>query len=110
MTQKAALCLSLLRGEVLSIMVGFQRLAISNVPREIGRSVERSFNVEVSRTPVKFTSRYGHKGEYYNYRLNKAKYNLPGIKSMAAYIVKSIGTPKTQEESKIIHQLQPLLK
>lgn len=110
MTQKAALCLSLLEGNVLSIMTGFKQFGVTNIPREIGRSVERYFGVEVRKTPVKFTSQYGHTGEYYNYRLNKAKHNLPGIKKMAAYIAKTIGTPKTMKDEYILQKLKPLIK
>lgn len=86
MNQKAALCKSLLKGEVLSIMVGFKWFGITNVPREIGRSVERAFGVQVSRTSKDFTSRYGQPGSYFEYRLNRTPHNKEGIEKMEAYI------------------------
>lgn len=86
MTGKAALCKALLKGEVLSIMVGFKWFSITNVPREIGRSVERAFNVRVSRTTKEFTSRYGQPGSYVEYRLNRVPDNAEGIKLMEAYV------------------------
>lgn len=86
MTQKAALCKALIDGEVLSIMDGFKKLGITNIPREIGRSVEREFNVEVSRTPRKSVTRYGTTCNFYQYRLNKTPYNRDGIRAMKRYI------------------------
>jgi len=86
MTQKAALCKALIDGEVLSIMDGFKRLGVTNVPREIGRSVEREFGVKVSRNPRKSITRYGTPCNYYEYRLNQTPYNRDGIKKMKTYI------------------------
>lgn len=86
MTQKAALCKSLLKGEVLSIMNGFKWFGVTNTPREIGRSVERAFNVRVSRCTKEFTSRYGQAGSYVEYRLNRVPDNVPGILLMEEYV------------------------
>jgi hypothetical protein len=41
MTQRAALCQALLNGEKLSIMDGFKKFGITNLPREISRGVEK---------------------------------------------------------------------
>lgn len=93
MNQKCALCKSLLRGEVLSIMNGFTWFGITNVPREIGRSIERSFGVRVSRVSKDFTSRYGQSGFYFEYRLNRTEHNIAGILKMEAYVNKIEGKP-----------------
>jgi hypothetical protein len=90
MTQKAALCKALLEGEVLSIMTGFKTLGITNVPREIGRSVEREFGVTVSRTPKKGKTKYGTPCNYVEYHLNKTNYNKPGIQKMREYLKKAV--------------------
>jgi hypothetical protein len=86
MTQIAAIAKSLLDGEVLSIMNGFKKFACTNIPREISRSIEKKFDVEVSRETVEFTSQYKQPGSYVRYRLNKTEYNAPGIARMQAYV------------------------
>lgn len=86
MTQIAAISKALLKGEVLSIKTAFDMFGCSNVPREMGRSIERKFGVKVSRTPKKFKSRYGRSGVFFQYRLNKTAYNRDGIIKMREYI------------------------
>lgn len=93
MTQIAHICKHLLEGNVLSIMDGFKLFGCTNIPRELSRSVEQKFGVQISRTPKKFKSRYGHVGEYYQYRLNKTEYNKEGIKAMKQYL-------RSQQKSK----------
>ena len=86
MSQIAAIAQSLLRGEVLSIMDGFKNFGCSNIPREISRSIEQKFDVIVTKTPHEFTSRYGHKGRYFKYRLPMIKQNEAGIEKMKIYV------------------------
>lgn len=86
MNQKAAICKSLLKGEVLSIMNGFKWFGCTNIPREIGRSVEREFGVEVSRVQKEGNSRYGQPVHYFEYRLNHTDYNKPGRLLMEQYV------------------------
>ena len=86
MNQTAALAMALLKGEVVSIKTAFGQFGISNAPREIGRSIERKFEVEVSKSPKKFKSKYGRSGVYFEYRLNKTEYNRPGIERMKQYV------------------------
>ena len=57
MTQLASICKALLDGEVLSIMTGFKDFGCTNLPREIGRSIERKFGVVVDKTPTPFRSK-----------------------------------------------------
>lgn len=89
MTQVAAIAESLLKGEVLSIMDGFKKFACTNLPRELSRSIEQKFGVELTKTPTKFKSVYGHKGEYYKYRLPTTTQNLTGIQLMRNYVQQS---------------------
>src|SRR3974390_3354030 len=111
MNAKAALCIALLRGDVISIRTGFLDLGITNVPREIGRSIERErsekrpmdhgFGVEVSRTTKKGKSRHGVPCNWIEYRLNKSAHNLAGIEKMKAYIKEQLTkqpAPKTDRE------------
>lgn len=81
----AYVCQSLLRGEVLTIMDGFKRFNVSNIPREISRSVESKFDVVISRERVEFKTDLGLPGFYLKYRLNFTEYNIPGINKMKTY-------------------------
>ena len=91
MTAKAALCKALLDGKVINIKNGFTLFGLTNVPREVGRSVERAFNVEVSRTPMDGTTRYGQSCNWVDYRLNRTEYNQDGIKKMKEYVAAEVG-------------------
>ena len=99
MNQIAAMSKSLLKGEVLSIMNCFKWFGVTNCPREIGRSIERKFNVEVMRTRKDFVSRYGQPGYYYEYRLLRTPFNADGINLMETYV--------SQEESVVF---KPVVK
>lgn len=91
MTSKAALAKALLDGKVVNIMNGFKLFGITNVPREIGRSIERAFGVEVSRTQRDGETRYGQPCNWVDYRLNRTEYNQEGIKKMKDYVAKELG-------------------
>jgi len=86
MTAKAALVKILLNGEVTSIKTCFRDTGISNCSREIGRMIEKDFNVIVSRTHRKGRSRFGTPISWTEYRLNQTEYNKDGIKKMKKYL------------------------
>ncbi len=87
MTATAAIAKALLQGKVLSIKTGFRDFGITNVPREIGRGIERKFGVIVSRLPREGKSRYGRNCVWVEYRLNPLlKVNKTGIKKMREYV------------------------
>jgi hypothetical protein len=88
MTQLAAIAQSFLKGETNSIMTAFRKFNCTNLPREVGRSIERKFGVEVTKVPVKFKSTYGHTGEYFNYTLLRTPSNKKGIQKMEEYVSK----------------------
>lgn len=104
MTQIAALCKALLSGEVISIKNAYFDYGISNISREIGRSIERKFNVEVSKVRKEGISRYGQPITWKEYRLNRTDFNQKGIFEMSKYIMENGGNPKsgakTQKELK----------
>lgn len=114
MNQKAALIRALLAGEVVSIMTGFKMMGITNVPREIGRSIEREFDVIVSRTSKKGKTRYGGDCSFTEYRLNRSEHNLSGIQKMIEYLqLHTAQNPKTDREEKEQHktvQIQTLFQ
>jgi hypothetical protein len=92
MTQIAAISEALLRGEVLTIMDGFKRFSCSNLPRELSRSIEQKFGVEISKVKKDFKSRYDSKpGYYYQYRLNTTEQNADGRQKMIDYVIKNGG-------------------
>jgi len=93
MNAKTALIKSLLSGDVLSIKTCFNTIGLTNLPREIGRSIERPFGVEVSRTPKHGKSRYGVPVTWFEYRLNQSTHNQPGIAKMAKYVMEHNGNP-----------------
>lgn len=107
MTSKAALVKALLDGKVLNIKNGFHLLSITNVPREIGRSVERAFNVEVKRTPREGTSKYGQPCVWVDYSLEKKESNKEGIAKMRVYLAENMGEyrPKKKEPQEIKNDL-----
>lgn len=106
MTSRAALCKALLDGKVLNIMNGFKLLGITNVPREVGRSVERAFGVKVSRVDRSSITRYGQTCNWTDYRLNKTDYNKEGIEKMMAYVNRQLGllNPKTDKQAKELNK------
>lgn len=90
MTAKAALCYHLLKGDVLTIGSAFKIIGITNLPREIGRSIERiedgGFGVSVSQARMEGKNRYGSECNWNQYRLNRTDYNAPGIEKMKEYL------------------------
>jgi hypothetical protein len=100
MTQIAALAKALLSGEVISIKNAYFDYGISNISREIGRSIERKFHVEVSRVKKEGISRYGQPIVWFEYRLNRTNFNSKGITDMAKYILENGGNPKSGAKTK----------
>jgi len=87
-TKTAAICRSLLSGKKITIMDGFTQFFVTNLPREIGRGIERKFGVKVERTKKLFTSTVGIPGYYFEYKLKRTPGNEPGIERMREYIKK----------------------
>lgn len=90
MTQRAAIALHLLKGDTLTIMEGYKLFACSNLPRELSRGIEQVFDVQLSKERISFKSKYGHKGWYFRYRLNKTEYNETGITAMRDYVAAQV--------------------
>jgi len=97
MTMRAALANELLKGHVLTTMSCAVELSITNCPREISRTIEQFFNVEVSRTRREKLSKYGEPVFWYEYRLNRTEYNREGIKAMEEYVAIHIPPKKKLE-------------
>jgi hypothetical protein len=98
---------ALLNGEVLSILTGFQRFCVTNLPREIGRSIERKFGIKCERKQIDIETQDGETGYYFEYRLLYTEENKEGIQRMKDYIKQIEGedfNPKVHRGRKIIHQ------
>lgn len=102
MNQLAAICQSLLNGDVLTIMDGFKRFSCTNLPRELSRSIEQKFEIEISREKKDFKAKFdGKPGYYFRYRLNHTDYNAIGIEKMRQYVTDHGGsTHPTPNKSK----------
>src|ERR1700753_1127781 len=96
--QKAHICKALLAGEVLSIMDGFKRFKVTNLPREVSRQIEQKFGVVVSRDRVEFFHDCGTPGFFVRYRLNRIDANADGIALMESYVNEFF--PKKEPEAK----------
>src|SRR3990172_4449940 len=96
MTQTAAICIALLKGEILTIFNGYTKFNCSNLPREISRGIEQKFGILVSRVRRDFISEYAEKpGYYYEYRLNKTlECNKEGVQKMIEYVKKQTANSK----------------
>lgn len=108
MTATAALAMSLLKGDVVTIKSAFNQCGITNAPREISRAIEKPFDLEVSRVTREGKSKWGIYCSWTEYRLNKSEKNLPGIKKLTEYVKKHLSTralPKTEQEAKIYKQV-----
>lgn len=108
MNSTAALCIALLRGDTVSIMKGFNHFGITNVPREIGRAVERKFGVYVTKTPKESQDRFGNHCRWFEYHLRKSEDNKEGRAKMIAYVrgeLKNKPHLKTEAQRKLYHQL-----
>lgn len=101
MTSKAALAKALLDGKIVNIKNGFHLFGITNIPREIGRSIERDgkvtknpndsgFGVEVTRTEMDGETRYGQPCCWVDYRLHRTEANQEGIKKMKDYVAQEM--------------------
>lgn len=112
MTQTAAICIALLKGDVISIFDGYKRFSCTNLPRELSRSVEKKFGVTLSKDKTFFKSQYeGKPGYYYRYRLNRIRENAEGIQKMTQYCIDQsmstvARTEKEYKEKQLLKSLQ----
>ena len=100
-SKTAHIAFALLQGEVITIMDGFKRFLVTNVPREVGRAIERKFDVKISRTRKDFISTTGQPGNYYEYRLNQTEYNKAGVQKMWTYVNDNLVKPNSDIQPKM---------
>lgn len=86
MNQTAAIAKALLNKETLNIKTAFVEFGCSNLPREIGRSIERKFLVDINKIRKEGKSRYGLYSTWYNYKLVASKNRKEAIKKMRDYV------------------------
>lgn len=98
----AALCYALLSGSAVSIKTGFEKFGITNIPREISRSVEKKFGVKVERTKKDYITKYGIATFYYEYRLIRGNNPKEAIDKMYEYVQENM-IPQEPSSSNYIH-------
>lgn len=101
-----ALGLSFLRGDVITIKTAFRDFGISNLPREVGRSIERKFGLQLTKVKKTGKSRYGVPCYYYQYRLPQTPYNEEGRNRLTEYCEKNkqieqpnVNEPKVKQQN-----------
>ena len=100
MNHTSVICEALIRGEVLSIMDGFKKYKITNIPREMGRLIKRRFKVEIDARQIDFKYEDGRPGHYFTYRLWDTPGNRAGIKAMKKYVVEQKELQSARNEAK----------
>lgn len=105
MTSKAALAKALLDGRIVNIKNGFDLFGITNVPREIGRSIERVFNVEITRIDRKGKSKYEQPCVWVDYHLEKNDRNKEGISKMREYLAENMGECRPKGKTQPVQDL-----
>lgn len=98
MNALAHVCYAFLKGERLTIKSVFRDYGYTNLPREVGRSVERRFDVVVQRERKVGKSRYGLPCTWFEYRLIDTKENREGRLKIKKYILEQLKNPKTERE------------
>jgi hypothetical protein len=86
MNQRAAMAKALLNGETLNIKTCFADFGVTNAGREMGRAIERKFNVVLDRKRQVGFSRYGVPCNWVDYKLNHTEENHRGIEEMIKYV------------------------
>jgi len=113
MTATAAICDAFLKGHTLSIKTAFKDFGVTNLPREVGRSIERKFGVHISKFKKEGKSKYGLSCIWFEYRLNPLiEDNFDGIKLMKKYVEENKSDKKEISKKKIpvITNQEPLFK
>lgn len=98
MNALAHVCYAFLKGERLTIKSVFRDYGYTNLPREVGRRIERKFDVTVVRTRKNGRSRYGMPCTWFEYRLVDSKENREGRIKIKKYILDQLKNPKTERE------------
>lgn len=87
MNKKIALCLALLKGDIINVSNCIKICGYSNPAREIPREIEIPFGVSISRIRMTSKDQFGNAVTWVNYRLNRdADYNQVGIVKLREYI------------------------
>ncbi len=102
----------------MNIKNGIDLLGISNVPREIGRSIERlpdgkgsnGFGVTVSKKQMQGTSRYNRPSIWVNYKLEKTEANKKGIEKMRIYVAEQKADTPTKKTTTVKEHTRSLKK
>lgn len=92
------ICYAFLKGEKLTIKSAFEKFGVSNLPREVGRAIERKFGVNITKNRKDGKTRYGIPCSWFEYNLDDTQENREGRIKMKDYVVSQIGKPQTERE------------
>jgi hypothetical protein len=112
MNKKTALCLSLLKGDILTCQNCLMKTGYSNVSREIIREVEKPFHIRIDRKKIESTDQWGGYVTWHQYRLIRTPENRESVKAMQQYCAEQMAliNPKTTQEQKALTQAKLLLQ
>lgn len=86
MNATAAIAQCLLEGRVINIKRGFYLFGVTNLPREIGRCIEKKFKIRLERKWRDGYTRYGIHCRWMDYWLKRKKMNTAARKRMRLYV------------------------
>lgn len=87
MNKKCALIKSLLKGDVIDVSNSIRLTGLSNISREVGRMIERDFQVKVEREKINTKDQWGNHAMYFKYHYIPFKNsNKEGTKKMLEYV------------------------
>lgn len=98
-TRIAAVLNSLLQGETLSIMDGFHRFGVTNLSRELSRSIEQPMGIILTRTKIVHNPKHGHAVWYYQYHLTKCRQTKEALNKAWKYVDENL-IASTQKKNK----------
>lgn len=108
MNKRVALCLALLKGDIINVSNSIKICGYSNPAREIAREVEIPFGIIVSRVRQTNKDQFGNPVTYIDYRLNKSLIeNKEGIQKLRDWLKEELSKepePKTDAQTKIYKQ------
>lgn len=113
MNKKIALCLALLKGDIINVSNCIRICGYSNPAREIPREIEIPFGITISRIRMASKDQFGNAVNWVNYRLNRdADYNKDGIAKLKEYCkehMPPVSEAKTEKEAKLFRQTEMFL-
>lgn len=102
MNARAAISKALLQGRSITIKTSFIDFGITNLPREISRTIEQVFLIQVDKTKKTGVTKFKEPCYWYEYKLDQTKEsNFEGIEKMKAYVLQHDPTAILESGQKV---------